>query len=193
MSFLADKGNGWEGRDCITFAGRLHPSKGLERIIPAMLAVLEEHPELRVAIVGDGELRPLVEAATRSNSRIVLAGQVPPSEVRTWLGRTKVFVSGCETEALGIAYLEALSQGCVVVMPACGGGVEIAPEWIGSTIHLYSGEGSEPIARALRRALAAAPAEISLVAYSSRAIAHAYLAVDSCCAAESTRVTEAVA
>ncbi len=190
--FLADKENDWEGRDCITFAGRLHPSKGLERILPAMLAVLEEHPELRAAIVGDGELRPIVAAAARGNSRIVLAGQVPPSEVRTWLGRTKVFVSGCETEALGIAYLEALSQGCVVVMPACGGGVEIAPEWIGSTIHLYSGEGSEPIARALRRALAAAPAEISLVAYSSRVIAHAYLEVDCCSNAHAAELAGAI-
>jgi hypothetical protein len=77
-------------------------------------------------------------------------------------------------------------------MPACGGGVEIAPELIGNAIHLYSGSGSEPVARALRSALAAAPAEISLAAYSSRAIAHAYLAADSCCATESTFVTEAV-
>jgi glycosyltransferase involved in cell wall biosynthesis len=191
-AFLRDKGSSWEERDCITFAGRLHPSKRLERILPAMLAVLEEHPELRAAIVGDGQVRPLAEAAARATSRIVLVGQASPSEVRSWLRRTKVFVSGCETEALGIAYLEALSQGCIVVMPACGGGVEIAPDLIGSAIHLYSGEGSEPVARALRSALAAAPAEISLAAYSSRAIAHAYLAVDSCCATESTLVTEAV-
>jgi glycosyltransferase involved in cell wall biosynthesis len=157
-----------------------------------MLAVLEEHPELRAVIVGDGELRSMLEAATRNDSRIELVGQVPPGEVRTWLRRTKVFVSGCETEALGIAYLEALSQGCNVVMPACGGGLEIAPELIGSTIHLYSGEGSEPVARALRNALAAAPAEISLAAYSSRAIANAYLAADTYCATESVLVTEAI-
>ncbi len=192
-TFLADRGSGWEGRDCITFAGRLHPSKGLDRILPAIVEVLEEHPELRAAIVGDGELRAFVEATARGNSRIELVGQVPSTEVRTWLRRTKVFVSGCETEALGIAYLEALSQGCNVVMPACGGGVEIAPELIGTAIHLYSGVGSEPVVRALRSALAATPPEISLSNYSARAIAHAYLAADSCCATESTLVTEAVA
>jgi len=191
-AFLAERGSGREERDCITFAGRLHPAKGLERILPAMLAVLEEHPELRVAIVGDGMVRPLVEAAARGNSRIELVGQVSPSEVRTWLRRTRVFVSGCETEALGITYLEALSQGCNVVMPACGGGVEIAPESIGSTIHLYSGEGSEPVARALRRALAAAPAEISLAAYSSRSVAHAYLEVDCRRSAQAAELAEAI-
>ena len=77
-------------------------------------------------------------------------------------------------------------------MPACGGGVEIAPELIGSTIHLYSGEGSEPIARALRRALAAAPAEISLAAYSSRSIAHAYLEVDCCSNAHAAELAEVI-
>jgi glycosyltransferase involved in cell wall biosynthesis len=191
-AFFTERASGWEGRDSITFAGRLHPSKGLERILPAMLVVLEEHPELRAAIVGDGELRALVEAAARCNSRIELVGQVPPNEVRMWLRRTRVFISGCETEALGIAYLEALSQGCVVVMPACGGGVEIAPELIGSTIHLYSGEGSEPVARTLRRALAAVPAEISLAAYSSRAIAHAYLELDCCSNAHAAELAEAI-
>ncbi len=77
-------------------------------------------------------------------------------------------------------------------MPACGGGVEIAPELIGSTIHLYSGEGSEPVARALRGALAAAPAEISLAAYSSRSIAHAYLEVDCCSNAHAAELAEAI-
>jgi glycosyltransferase involved in cell wall biosynthesis len=191
-AFLAERVSGREGRDCITFAGRLHPSKGLDRILPAMLSVLEEHPELRAVIVGDGELRSMLEEATRGDSRIELVGQVPPSEVRAWLRRTKVFVSGCETEALGIAYLEALSQGCNVVMPACGGGVEIAPELIGSAIHLYSGGGSEPVARALRNALTAAPAEISLAAYSSRAVAHAYLAVDRCSNAQPAELAEAI-
>ncbi len=191
-AFLEARGNDAPRRDCITFAGRLHPSKGLDRILPAMRAVLHEHPELRAAIVGDGELRPELEAAARGNSRIEFAGQVPPREVRKWLCRTLVFISGCETEALGITYLEALSQGCKVVMPACGGGVEIAPELIGSAIHLYSGRGSEPVARALRSALAAAPAEVPLAAYSSRAIARAYLAVDCGREAQAAELAEAI-
>jgi|GEM_PF-4176381 len=77
-------------------------------------------------------------------------------------------------------------------MPACGGGVEIAPELIGNAIHLYSGEGSEPVARALRNALAAVAAEISLATYSSRSIAQAYLAVDCCDSAQAAELTEAI-
>ncbi|MGD0097471.1 MAG: glycosyltransferase family 4 protein [Terracidiphilus sp.] len=176
--FLEAGGDEGARRDCITFAGRLHPSKRLDQVFPAIRALLHENPPLRAAIVGDGELRPTLEAAAGRDPRIEFAGEISRSEVRKWLRRTRVFVSGCEVEALGIAYLEALSQGCAVVMPASGGGLEIAPELIGSAIHLYSGAGSEPVVRALRRALAALPTRISLSAYSARAAAKAYLAAD---------------
>lgn len=54
--FLAPGGNGAPPRDYITFAGRLHPSKGLERVFPAIRAVLSEASGLGAAIVGDGQL-----------------------------------------------------------------------------------------------------------------------------------------
>ena len=133
--------------------GGCTPSKALNRSFPPSAPFSARASGLRAAIIGDGELRPKLQAAAPANSRIEFTGPLPQSEVRAWLRRTRVFVSGCETEALGIGYLEALSQGCAVVMPACGGGLEIAPELIGSAIHLYSGEGSEPVARALRSAL----------------------------------------
>jgi glycosyltransferase involved in cell wall biosynthesis len=166
-------------RDCITYVGRLHPCKGLDRVLPALCTLLREHPELRACIIGDGELRPTLEAAAAGNSRIEFTGRLAQVEVRAWLRRSKVLVSGCETEALGICYLEALSQGCAVVMPACGGGVEIAPELIGCGIYLFSASsGSERIADALREALAATPKTVSLAAFSPRAVAQKYLDMD---------------
>jgi glycosyltransferase involved in cell wall biosynthesis len=179
-------------REFITYVGRLHPSKGLERILPALCTLLRERPDLRACIIGDGELRPALEAAAAGNPRIEFTGRLPQIEVRARLRRTKVFVSGCETEALGIAYLEALSQGCAVVMPACGGGVEIAPEQIGSGLHLFSASSaSESIANALRKALLAAPQTVSLAAFSPRAVAQAYLDVDGCLNAHSIPIAGA--
>lgn len=151
--FLEENGSEPHERDTITFAGRLHLSKGLDAIVPAIRIVLGEHPHLRGAIIGDGVLRPALEVAAGGDPRIEFTGPLSQDGVRRWLRRTRVFVSGCETEALGIGYLEALSQGCAVVMPACGGGLEIAPELIGRTIHLYSGAGCETVTRALRTAL----------------------------------------
>jgi len=179
-------------RDCITYVGRLHPAKNLECILPAVLILLRDQPDLRACIVGAGELRPALEAAAEHDPRILFTGELEQREVRAWLRRSRVFISGCETEALGIAYLEALSQGCAVVMPASGGGLEIAPELIGTRIHLFAGSaGSEPIADALRRALAAAPQAVSLAAYSPRAVAQAYLDLDARIHAHSNSMAEA--
>jgi glycosyltransferase involved in cell wall biosynthesis len=176
--FLAGGSAEASGRDYLTYAGRLHPCKGLDQVFPALCTVLGERESLRVCLIGEGELRPALEAAARGNARIEFTGPLPQSEVRAWLRRTRVFVSGCETEALGICYLEALSQGCAVVMPACGGGVEIAPELIGSGIHLFASLTGDSVSRALRNALAAAPWTVSLAAFSPRAVAEAYLAAD---------------
>lgn len=122
----------------------------------------------------------MVEAVAAREARIQFAGLLPHAELRRLLSRARVFVSGCETEALGISYLEALSQGCAVVMPACGGGLEIAPEEIGRAIHIYSGTGHEPVVNALRRALQSEPPAVDLRSYAPRAVAEAYLNLDAC-------------
>lgn len=168
----------WRARDTIVFAGRLHPVKGLDRILPALLALVRESPGLRAVIAGDGVLRPMVEAVAAEEPRIEFAGLLSHAQLLRLLSRARVFVSGCETEALGISYLEALSQGCAVVMPACGGGLEIAPDEIGRAVHLYSGTGHEPVVNALRRALQFRPPAVDLSSYAPCAVARAYLDLD---------------
>lgn len=178
-------------RSYITYVGRLHPCKGLDQVFPAICTLLRERPDLRACIIGEGELRPAIEAASGGNMRIEFTGRLAQVEVCARLRQSRIFVSGCATEALGIAYLEALSQGCAVVMPACGGGVEIAPELIGSSIHLFSASSaSEPIADALRRALRTAPQAMSLTGFSPRAVAQAYLDMDGYVHAYSVPVME---
>jgi glycosyltransferase involved in cell wall biosynthesis len=123
-------------RNYLTYVGRLIPAKNLHRLLPAMQQLLEEDPELRVCIIGEGPQRRELEALVSGSPRVEFLGTLDPVGVRAYLRKTKVFVSGCQTEALGLAYVEALSQGCAVAMPACGGGLEIAPDLIGNQIHL---------------------------------------------------------
>lgn len=166
-------------RNCITYIGRLHPAKNLDRILPAMQSLLDEVPDLRVCIAGDGPLRAAVEKLAAEDDRVQYCGPLSSLQVREQLRRTRVFVSGCETEALGIAYLEALSQGCNIAMPACGGGLEIAPDLIGQSIHLLplplTPGSSLPV---LRRALHAPSIPILLDGYSRARIAVQYLELD---------------
>ncbi len=166
-------------RTYVTYVGRLHPVKRLEHIFPAICALLEEDPSLRACIIGDGELRESLAARARGNPRVEMKGALGAEDVCQWLRKTRVFVSGCETEALGIAYLEALSQGCTVVMPACGGGLEIAPELLGKSVRLLPlplEQGT--ILSALREALHEDFTPFSASRCEASAIARRYLEAD---------------
>ncbi|MDE3187027.1 MAG: glycosyltransferase [Acidobacteriota bacterium] len=166
-------------RDYITYVGRLHPCKRLDRIFPAICALVKATPNLRACIIGGGELSGALEAAAGGDPRIEFTGPLPREQVRAWLRRTKVFVSGCETEALGISYLEALSQGCIVAMPACGGGLEIAPDLIGRSIRLLPLSWEQgAILSTLREAFSSQAIAASLTPYSAAAVAASYLELD---------------
>jgi glycosyltransferase involved in cell wall biosynthesis len=166
-------------REAITYVGRLHRSKGVDRLLPAISDVLDQTPGLVAWIVGDGPMRATLESMAAGDLRIKFLGALPPTEVRDRLRRSRVLVSASPTEPFGIVYLEGLSQGCSVVMPASGGGLEIAPELIGGTIQVFPVSAKrEEVAAALHRAIEATPESIQLQDYSARAVAEAYLAID---------------
>jgi glycosyltransferase involved in cell wall biosynthesis len=178
--FLEPFDNDAEGRNYITYIGRLHPAKNIHRLIPIIRDLLKETPGLRACFVGDGEQRAALQEAVNGDPSFQFTGALDSAAVRGWLRRTRLFVSGCETEALGISYLEALSQGCAVAMPACGGGLEIAPELIGTRIQLLPlSFDREGVLQALRRALASDFTPIPMDVYRANAVASAYLEVDS--------------
>jgi glycosyltransferase involved in cell wall biosynthesis len=163
-------------REAITYVGRLHRSKNVDRLLPAMRDVLDENRDLCAWIIGDGPHRQELEQINAGDKRIQFLGLLASDQVRERLRQTRVFVSGNPTEPFGITYLEALSQGCHVAMPASGGGLEIAPNLIGSGIQLFpSSVERHEVAAALRKALAASSNAPDLAAYSVRAIAEAYL------------------
>ncbi|MGA9882264.1 MAG: glycosyltransferase family 4 protein [Candidatus Acidiferrales bacterium] len=164
-------------RRYLTFAGRLVPIKNVHRLLPAMCELQKKNPELRICVIGDGPMREGLQA---SFPGVEFKGRLTSSEMRTYLRQTKVFVSGTEMEALGISYLEALSQGCTVAMPACGGGLEIALNQVGKRVHLLPLSWDQAqVTCVLRRALFSCVPPVSLTLYSSEAVAKAYLSVDS--------------
>lgn len=165
-------------RRYITYVGRLHPAKNVHRLLPAIRTVLDETPGLRACIIGDGDQLPALRAAY-PDERIEFPGSLDSAAVRNKLRATRVFVSGNQTEPFGITYLEALSQGCNVAMPASGGGLEIRPDLIGVQIHLLPiSLDCEGVAAGLRRALSSSSNPVPLEGHSVAAVAKAYLKVD---------------
>ena len=166
-------------RHYITFVGRLVKCKRLELLLPPICDLLNENPHLHCCIVGDGPLRGELEKSVADHCRVEFAGSRDYRFVRDQLRRSKLFISGAGNEGFGIAYLEALSQGCIVAMPATGGGIEIALRRVGQNIQLLpiSLERGE-VLNVLRHALNLQPSAVCLNAYTAKAVASAYLDLD---------------
>jgi glycosyltransferase involved in cell wall biosynthesis len=163
-------------RTYVTYAGRLLPAKNLHRLLPAMRRLLDEDLRLRVCVIGDGPQRRELESSVKGDTRIEFPGSLASRAVRAKLRETRVFVSGNEMEPFGITYIEALSQGCAVAMPACGGGIEIAPQLIGSQVQLLPlSFESGAVLEALRRACEAPRRPVPMTGFAPIDAAASYL------------------
>lgn len=164
-------------RRYITYVGRLHEVKNIHRLIEPVRRVLDQNPHMQCLIIGEGVMHAQLQQQIRGDGRFLLKGAQHPEEIRKILAQTELFFSGCETEALGIAYLEALSQGCKVVMPASGGGIEIDVARVGDAIFLlpldFDGEQCSTV---ISRALHHTPStSFSLHAFAPSEVARRYL------------------
>ena len=163
-------------RSYITYVGRLIAAKNVHKLLPSMRRMLDQHPSLRICIAGSGPLLPMLKEIAGTDPRIEFTGDIPSLAIRDLLRKTCVFASANETEPFGITYLEALSQGCAVVMPACGGGIEIAPYLIGTQIQLMSLDFAEDTTdKAFRDALCHSGQVFDLQGYHAHQVASRYL------------------
>jgi glycosyltransferase involved in cell wall biosynthesis len=113
----------------LVYAGRLAREKGVLELVRAFADAAGEFPGARLEILGDGPLRPDVEAAVaaeRLGGRIVLRGWVGQDELDAALGRAwAAVVPSRWEEPLGLVALEAIVRGVPVVATASGGLPEV--------------------------------------------------------------------
>jgi glycosyltransferase involved in cell wall biosynthesis len=107
---------------------RLVTGKGLESLPGMMKSVLARHPQAKLVLVGDGKLRPVIEAAAQEHgisSSVVLLGQ--RHDVPKLLQACDIFVFPSRSEGFGLAVLEAMAAAKPIVafgLPALMGFVE---------------------------------------------------------------------
>ncbi|MBM3277977.1 MAG: glycosyltransferase family 4 protein [Candidatus Handelsmanbacteria bacterium] len=100
----------------------LTPEKGLELLIAALPSLAAMHPLLRLCIVGEGPLRPALEAQIRAlglEGRVDLAGNTP--DVRPYLRAFDLVVTPSRREGQGRVLMEALALGRPVLAARVGG------------------------------------------------------------------------
>ncbi len=106
----------------ITNVARLMPQKAQHHLIDAARIVLAACPDVRFVLVGEGPLRPDLEAQAAAlglSDRVILAGFRP--DVPDILAASDVFVLSSLWEGMPVALLEAMAAGCAAVATDVGG------------------------------------------------------------------------
>ena len=118
------------GADPLLFtARRLTPRTGVTELIPAMAAVVARHPRARLAIAGDGHLRPRIESDIvrfRLRDNVTLLGRISEEDLRGWYRRaTLTVMPTTQLEGFGLTTAESLFCGTPVLVTPIGANPEL--------------------------------------------------------------------
>ena len=106
--------------------GALVPHKGQRYLIDAVPLIMREFPDVRLVIVGEGELRPMLEHQIRElhlEKHVILTGF--RTDVLALLKGFDVFVMSSVTEGLGTSLLDAMAAARPIVATTAGGIPEV--------------------------------------------------------------------
>lgn len=155
---------------------RLVPQKGLSYLVQAAKQVLGARPDVRFAIIGQGDLK---EDLARQISELGLEGKVVLAGIRSdipeILAASDLFVLSSLWEGLPISLLEAMSSGCPVVATEVGGVGRVLED--GVTGLLVPPEDPDALAHALLRSLND-PAEAQTRAGAAREWVHRHYSME---------------
>lgn len=105
-------------RPAILYAGRLSSEKGLGLMPLLHHALLRRHVQHRLIFVGDGPMRPALEASCPG---AVFTGSLSPAGVAQAMASADAFVFPSATDSLGNVVLEAQACGLPVLVTDQGG------------------------------------------------------------------------
>lgn len=102
----------------LLYVGSAYPHKGLEDLLAVWPKVVDNHPELRLLLVGELDIfmrRLKADASERNISNIDFLGRVSDERLSELYSGAKAFVFPSYFEGFGLPPLEALSHGCPVI------------------------------------------------------------------------------
>lgn len=109
---------GWQDKFVFISVGRLAEEKNWEVLIQAALPVLKRHPQVRLAIVGEGDERADLEKLVQKlgiDHQVEFVGRVPFDAIPSYLKAADAFCFASVTETQGLVTLEAMAAGLPIV------------------------------------------------------------------------------
>ena len=127
-----DPGPGGERDGYALFVGRLERIKGIE---PLLAAWTESSADLRLKIVGDGPLLPMVVEAAAADERIEVLGMLEVTEIHRLLRAARfVVVPSLWYETFGRVVAEAFAAGTPVIVSDLGALSELVADGVDGVI-----------------------------------------------------------
>jgi len=110
----------------IGYAGRIEKVKRLDLLLEGLSQVLARHPRARLMIVGEGKLRPKLEAfAARLGISHCVIWTGFRQDIPRLLAAMDVYVQPSTNEGFSLSLLEAMAAGKPVVATDVGGAQEV--------------------------------------------------------------------
>jgi teichuronic acid biosynthesis glycosyltransferase TuaC len=105
----------------VLFVGRLVEEKGLPELLDAFERLVAEDPRRRLAVIGEGPARGLVEQRASLQGHLRLVGECEMPQIATWLAACDLLALPSHREGTPNVILEALGSGRRVVATRVGG------------------------------------------------------------------------
>ena len=113
------------GTPVYIFSGALIPRKGVDVLLAAFARVAQRFPKAELVLLGDGSLRPTLEASVEPSlrNRVHFAGQIPQADLPACYALADVFVFPSRHDGWGVVINEACGAGLPVVATRSTGAV----------------------------------------------------------------------
>jgi glycosyltransferase involved in cell wall biosynthesis len=107
-------------KQTLLFLSRIHPKKGIDRLLHAWVELQSQHPEWRLVIAGTGEQEHVRDVKALAESLKLQRVEFPgplygPAKSQAYLG-ADLFVLPTHSENFGMVVAEALAHACPVVV-----------------------------------------------------------------------------
>ena len=114
--------------------GNIRPAKAYDRLLEAARIVIDQRPEVRFVIAGEGKGRSLYRRLEQQRRDLGLQDKVEffgfVEDIPGFLSRLDLFLLTSSSEGFSIATIEAMAAGLPVVATRCGGPEEIIEDGV---------------------------------------------------------------
>ncbi|RKF15362.1 colanic acid biosynthesis glycosyltransferase WcaL [Roseovarius spongiae] len=159
-----------EGAPHLVAIGRFVEQKGQMMLVPMLRALLPDHPDLRLTLIGDGPMRADLEDAARAAGiahAVTFAGWLDEAGVAEALARAHALVMPSFAEGLPMVVMEAMAAARPVIATHIAGTPELVQD--GVTGWLVPAGDTDAFADAVRALAALPPAELAAMGAAARA------------------------